>query len=134
MYAPYHALTSWHHNHHHPCPSAIICHSQHYNILPGPPQVSLFLIFFNVAHALTGGVSRVAALVVPRPHPALVVPPGARVDGSARRPVVSAALLDGPRVDRWHRRCGVSGPSPPPPALVVPQFCSVELSLRRSPR
>ena len=62
-------------------------------------QVSLFLIFFNVARALTGGVSRVAVLVVPRPHPALVIPPGARVDGS-----------DGPRVNRWHQRCGVGGP------------------------
>ena len=32
------------------------------------------------------------------------------------RRVVSAALLNGPRVDRWHWRCGVGGPSPPPRA------------------
>ena len=34
--------------------------------------------------------------------------------------VVSAALLDGPRVDRWHRRCGVGGHSSPPRARRPP--------------
>ena len=45
-------------------------------------QVSLILIFFNtalVARTLTGGVSRIAVQVAPRPHPALVVPPGAAI-------------------------------------------------------
>ena len=64
-----------------PQPSSVVA-----NIISSPArphcQVSLFLIFFNtalVARALTGGVSRVAALVVPRPHPTLVVPPGAAI-------------------------------------------------------
>ena len=56
------------------------------NIISSPArpqcQVSLILIFFNtalVARTLTGGVSRIAAQVAPRPHPALVVPPGAAI-------------------------------------------------------
>jgi hypothetical protein len=28
--------------------------------------------------------------------------------------------VDGPRINRWPWRCGAGGPSPPPPALVVP--------------
>ena len=48
------------------------------------------------------------------------------------RRVVSAALL--PRVDRWHRRCGAGGPSPPPACLLSPRRrCRVRspLLLRR---
>ena len=59
-----------------PQPSSVVA-----NIIYSPAhphfQVSLFLIFFNtalMARALTGGVSRIAAQVAPRPPPTLVVP------------------------------------------------------------
>ena len=63
------------------------------------------MIFFNtalVARALTGGVSRVAAQVAPRPHPALVVPPGAAI-AFGRAVAEEESALMAPRVDGWCR-------------------------------
>ena len=94
-----------------------------------------------MAPALTGGIG-VAAWASPRPPPpAFVAPLAPRLRSvvavaeedsalmSARFWLFSVVLLDGTRVDKWHRRrCGAGVPSLPPPPRALRRPPGVEIA------